>query len=246
MGLKLRLLFCLSLGWSSFGCAPPQREKQAEGGAELEIVAQNLQVPWDLAFAGGNLYFTERSGKLSVLRQGEKKPRFLLKLIGILTGGKGGSMGLAFHPRFETNGYLYISYIYESESRGLKNRIVRYTLDGERSMEPKVICDNLPGGWVHNGCRLRFGPDAKLYATTGDAGQKEIAQQLTSLGGKLLRMNDDGSVPAANPFPDSFVYSYGPRNGQRLDWHLVTRELYEAEHGPWAGTRSTLLRVGST
>ncbi len=99
-------------------------------------------------------------------------------------------------------------------------------------MDEEVILDRIPGGNIHDGGRLKFGPDRKLYVTTGETGRGELAQDLDSLSGKILRMNPDGSVPGDNPFEGSLVYSYGLRNPQGLAWHPVTGDLYSTEHGP--------------
>jgi len=95
-----------------------------------------------------------------------------------------------------------------------------------------VLVDGIPGARNHNGGRIAFGPDGKLYAATGDAGRGELAQDTGSLAGKVLRMNSDGSVPDDNPFPGSLVYSYGHRNPQGLAWHPETGQLLAPEHGP--------------
>ena len=104
---------------------------------------------------------------------------------------------------------------------------------GDQGGSEEIILDRFPGAAAHDGCRLKFGPDGKLYATTGDATQRTQAQDVNSLAGKILRLNPDGSVPDDNPFgPGSLVYSYGHRNPQGLAFHPVTGSLYETEHGP--------------
>jgi glucose/arabinose dehydrogenase len=95
-----------------------------------------------------------------------------------------------------------------------------------------VILEGIPAAQYHAGCRLRFGPDGKLYATTGDATNGKIAQDMRSLGGKTLRLEPDGSIPADNPFPGSPVFSLGHRNAQGLDWDPVSGLQLQTEHGP--------------
>lgn len=97
--------------------------------------------------------------------------------------------------------------------------------------EDKTILNNLTGGQIHNGGRLRFGPDEKLYVLTGDAARPELAQRSDRLEGKVLRMNDDGTIPDDNPTKGSLVYSLGHRNPQGITWHTLTEELIETEHG---------------
>lgn len=96
----------------------------------------------------------------------------------------------------------------------------------------KIILDDIPAARFHAGCRIAFGPDNKLYITTGDGTNKEVAQQLDSLGGKILRINTDGSIPQDNPFPNSAIFSLGHRNPQGIDWYPGTDILFQTEHGP--------------
>lgn len=197
----------------------------------VEVVAKNLTIPWSIAFAEGDLFFTERTGSLQVLRKGAGLPKLLARVSDVRAVGEGGLMGLAFHPSFATNRYIYLSYTYSVGSNAF-NKVVRYTLSNDSLSGSLVIIDRLPGSGVHNGCRIRSGPDGKLYVTTGDAAQGDIAQDLSSLGGKILRLNDDGSIPSDNPFKGSPVYSLGHRNGQGIDWHPTLGILFESEHGP--------------
>src|SRR6059058_5491955 len=107
-------------------------------------------------------------------------------------------MSLALHPQFASNHFLYLSYAYNSN--GQQVRVVRYRETPNGFVDRKVIIENVPAAQFHAGCRLRFGPDGKLYITTGDSTKRELAQQMDSLAGKTLRLNDDGTVPSDNPF----------------------------------------------
>ena len=145
-------------------------------------------------------------------------------------------MGMTLHPQFSQNHLLYLAYAYSS-SGGERVRVVRFRETGGGLTERKVIIEDIPAAQFHAGTRLRFGPDGKLYVTTGDATTREIAQRLDSLGGKVLRLNDDGTVPTDNPFvgrPDARpeIWSYGHRNSQGIDWQPGTNLLFETEHGP--------------
>lgn len=187
---------------------------KASARYRLAEIARGLEVPWSMAFApDGRVFVTERPGRLRVLRDGKLVTRPLFTFPGVSTQSEEGLMGLALHPKFATNHLLYVSYASKSGD-GLRVRVERYRENGETLLEPKVILDNIPAAKYHAGCRLRFGPDGKLYITTGDATKGKIAQDLRSLGGKILRINDDGSVPEDNPFPGSPVFSYGHRNPQ--------------------------------
>ncbi len=197
----------------------------------VEVVAQNLEIPWALAFApDGRLFVTERPGRLRVLKEGK------LHLVGTLAEvvhiGEGGLMGLALHPRFAQNHLLYVCYTTRSQKGKLINRVVRYREEGGRLEGAQVILDHIPGARYHDGCRLRFGPDQKLYVTTGDALERGLAQKGDSLAGKILRLNDDGTIPADNPFPNSPIFTLGHRNPQGLDWHPEAGVALSTEHGP--------------
>ena len=108
---------------------------------------------------------------------------------------------------------------------------MRYREVGNTLGEPVVILDRVGAADIHDGARVKFGPDRKLYVTMGDVANPSTAQDLGALTGKILRLNDDGTVPADNPFPGSPIYSYGHRNPQGIDWQPVTGELWATEHG---------------
>ncbi len=197
----------------------------------VEVVATGLEVPWALAFApDGRIFVTERPGRIRVIENGRLRPE-PVAVLPVAATGEGGLMGLALDPNFAQNGYLYVMYTYRAGG-ALRNRISRLTLQGNTAGDEVILIDNIPGAGIHDGGRLAFGPDGKLYATTGDAAQRNLAQQLDSLAGKILRLNPDGSIPIDNPFPGSYVYSYGHRNPQGLAWHPTTGQLYSTEHGP--------------
>jgi len=139
------------------------------------------------------------------------------------------------HPDFAGNHLLYVAYSYRSD--GKRDRIVRYRENGTSVTDRTLIIEDIPAAQFHAGCRLRFGPDRKLYITTGDATDRQLAQRLDSLAGKILRLNDDGTVPADNPFVNQQgarpeVWSYGNRNSQGIDWQPETNTMFETEHGP--------------
>ncbi|MBI4044981.1 MAG: PQQ-dependent sugar dehydrogenase [Candidatus Diapherotrites archaeon] len=193
---------------------------------ELETVAQNLEIPWSLGFLpDGKLIFTERGGKIKIVEQGT-----IHEVEGVAHLGESGLQGLAIDPGFSGNGFVYVYYTY-SEGIGLFNRVSRFELKDNSMHGETILIEGIPGNVFHDGGRIKFGPDKKLYIATGDAGTEELSQDKNSLAGKMLRINADGSIPPDNPF-GSAVFSMGHRNVQGFDWRPVTGELLATEHGP--------------
>ncbi|MHB1294832.1 MAG: PQQ-dependent sugar dehydrogenase [Anaerolineae bacterium] len=209
----------------------PTEAPPAALAPQADLVATDLQVPWALAFApDGRLFFTERPGRVRVIVDGVLRERPVAELP-VAAEGEGGLLGLALDPAFSENGYLFVMYTYAQDGE-LRNRVSRLTVEDEAATSELILLEGIPGGRNHDGGAVAFGPDGKLYIGTGDAGQRDLAQELTSLAGKILRLNSDGSVPDDNPFSGSPVYSYGHRNPQGLAWHPETGRLYATEHGP--------------
>lgn len=178
-----------------------------------EVIASDLKNPWSLVFVDGRPMFSQR-GRATISTIVDGEVAVVLHVPEVVAAAEGGLLGLAVSHA--DPGHLYAYYTAATD-----NRVVRYPvvqIDGLVSLgEPDVILDGIPKARGHNGGRLAFGPDSKLYISTGDAGERSRSQDLDSLGGKILRLNPDGSVPADNPF-DSPVWSYGHRNVQGMAW----------------------------
>lgn len=211
----------------------------------FEVVASNLEIPWAIDFADdGRIFFTERVGRVRMIDSSGSlvdEPVFAPEAA---RTGEAGMLGLALDPGFGENGRIYVYYTYLDESGDLWNRVSRLAESGSEEYDEHVLIDKIPAAGIHDGGRIKFGPDGKLYITTGDAANPGLSQDLKSLAGKILRIEPDGSIPDDNPFPGSMVYSYGHRNPQGLAWHPVTKELYSTEHGPIGNDEINIIQAG--
>lgn len=207
-------------------------------------VATNLDIPWSMAFASdGRLFVTERPGRVRILDLVSRTSELAVTLDDVYTEGEAGLLGLALDPEFVQNRLVYLYYSARLPSGGRVNRVVRYREAGSRLGERVVLLDDIPAGQIHDGGRLRFGPDGLLYISAGDAANATLAQDLGSLAGKILRINRDGTTPRDNPFA-SPIYSYGHRNPQGFDWHPLTGGLWESEHGNTGNDEINVIDAG--
>jgi glucose/arabinose dehydrogenase len=208
---------------------------------QMEVLVENLEVPWAIAFLPDNSFLiTERNtGNVYHYENGATKNVGNLKS---KWTGEGGLLGITVDPEFEQNKYVYVYYLYDGKYENNLNRVSRFEYKNELKNE-KIILDEIPGAELHNGGRIAFGPDNKLYITTGDAKIPSLSQDLSSTAGKILRINPDGSIPEDNPFPGSPVYSYGHRNPQGLAWHNGV--LFAPEHGPIQDDEINIIKPGT-
>lgn len=202
----------------------------------VETVATGLEVPWGFAFLPNrNLLFTERPGRVRLIENGKLRAEPVYVVPDVEPSSESGLMDISIHPNFSTNNFVYLAYAYNKD--GKRDKVVRYKFDGNKLTEPKVIIEDMPAAANHAGMRARFGPDGKLYVTVGDATDWNDAQDNNSLAGKTLRLNDDGTVPADNPFVGKAgyrpeIFSTGHRNAQGLAWQPGTGLMFQTEHGP--------------
>ncbi|HEX7259357.1 MAG TPA: PQQ-dependent sugar dehydrogenase [Candidatus Saccharimonadia bacterium] len=196
-----------------------------DNSKDIETIAQNLTVPWGIAFLpGGDLLVTERSGTLQRIGKDNQKHA----IDGVQHVGEGGLLGVALDPKFSANHRIYL-YMTTKTGNALTNRIERYVYENRVLSQRQIILQNIPGEANHDGGRLAFGPDGFLYVTTGDAGNSALAQNKSSLAGKILRLTADGLPAPGNPL-NSTIYSYGHRNPQGLAWDKQG-QLWATEHG---------------
>ncbi|WP_073947740.1 PQQ-dependent sugar dehydrogenase [Streptomyces kebangsaanensis] len=218
---------------SSSGQAPGESTPPAKGSVKvLRTVAEGLNSPWGLApIPGGGLLVSSRD-KATITRVDERtgKKTELGTVPGVAPEGEGGLLGIALSPDFASDHMIYAYFTSASD-----NRVVRMLYDarkpaGQQLGAPDTIFKGIPKGFIHNGGRIAFGPDRMLYVGTGETGDRGLAQDRKSLGGKILRLTPEGEPAPGNPFPGSPVYSYGHRNVQGLAWDDKQR-LFASEFG---------------
>jgi aldose sugar dehydrogenase len=201
----------------------------AFGDLNVDVLVDGLNNPWEIVFGpDGEIYFTERDGRIwKIGESGEVKVIQTFPKSGSIEGG---TLGLALHPEFEKNKKIYV-YQTNLELDFFQNKVFSFRVDNNTLTEKQIIIDDIPGAPWHDGGRIKFGPDGKLYITTGDAINPGWSQDLSSLAGKILRINPDGTIPDDNPFDSSPVFSYGHRNPQGIAWSQDGM-LVSSEHGP--------------
>ncbi|GGZ77542.1 hypothetical protein GCM10010389_14130 [Streptomyces echinoruber] len=198
----------------------------------LRTVADGLKTPWGLApLPDGDLLVSSRDdGTITRIDTGSGRKTVLGEVSGVSPAGEGGLLGIALSPHYASDHMVYAYFTSASD-----NRIVRMLYDakkpaGEQLGAPDTVFKGIPKGAIHNGGRIAFGPDGMLYAGTGESGERDLAQDRKSLGGKILRMTPEGEPAPGNPFPGSVVYTYGHRNVQGLAWDGRQR-LFASEFG---------------
>ncbi|MCL6472023.1 MAG: PQQ-dependent sugar dehydrogenase [Firmicutes bacterium] len=195
-----------------------------------------LNQPIAMAFTPDRrIFITERIGRIRVFANHRllRKPFATVNVPQLSGYNETGLLGIALHPNFQAQPYVYIYHTYVKNGR-LTNRVVRFKENESNTAapEPEVIVDNIPGGRIHNGGILAFGPDGNLYISTGETGNRSLAQDISSTAGKILRVRPDGKIPDDNPFKNSPVYSYGHRNVFGMAFDPKTKALYITENGP--------------
>lgn len=205
--------------------------------AKTKVLAKGLSVPWSIAFLpGGDALVSERaSGWISRIPEGGGKPRRVMRIRKAdANAGEGGLLGLALSPRYRKDRLVYA---YVTTKRD--NRVVRFRLGGKI----RPILTGIKRNTYHDGGRIAFGPDRRLYIGTGDAGNAPVAQKRKSLNGKILRINPNGSIPRSNPGRRSPVWSMGHRNVQGFDWDRRGR-MWASELGGDRWDEVNLIRRG--
>ncbi|KAF6245811.1 PQQ-dependent sugar dehydrogenase [Nitrosopumilus sp. b2] len=206
------------------------------------ILAENLDKPRSIAVSDNRIFVTEKDGFIRVIENDKQleSPLAALRSANVFDGGL---LGITLHPNFSENHYLYVFLTYE-ENGNLWNKILRITESENKLKDAETIFDKIPGSSFTNGGFIKFGPDEKLYVGTGTVSDSShLPQDINSLSGKILRLNDDGSIPEDNPFSNSPVYSLGHRNPQGMTWD-DNGNLYVAEFGPEKNDEINVILAG--
>ena len=208
----------------------------------VTILAKNLDKPRAIAVSDNRVFVTEKDGFIRVIEDGNllESPLAAFRPANVFDGGL---LGIALHPNFSNNHYIYVFLTYE-EDGDLWNKILRITESENKLQDAETIFDKIPGSSFTNGGFIKFGPDRKLYVGTGTVSDaSHLPQDLNSLSGKILRLNDDGTIPDDNPFLDSPVYSLGHRNPQGMTWD-DDGNLFVAEFGPEKNDEINIIQAG--
>jgi glucose/arabinose dehydrogenase len=220
------------------------QEELPDAAIKTEILTSSLNFPWELVYGPDNfIWITERGGKISRLNPGSGVVALVYTIPDVNSVGEGGLLGMALHPDFLANPYVYVVYNYGSGS-AYKEKVVRFTYTTTNSTltSPLVLLDQIPAASNHDGSRLLITADQKLLISTGDANNEAQAQNKASLSGKILRINLDGSIPADNPIAGNPLWTYGHRNPQGLV--MANNKLYSSEHGPNNDDEVNLIEKG--
>jgi len=211
---------------------------------KTEDVATGLDNPWSLVFApDGRLFVTEPAGRLRVVTSTGLFAQPVLNITSQSAGFEAGLTGMDLDPAFAANGVLYIHFC-SNLADGLHCRVGHVTVTGNTGTLDTIIFDYKAQAADHTGGRLKVGPDHLLYLSTGDHGTAAAAQDVTSMNGKILRMNLDGTAAAGNPFPaNPFVFALGFRDPQGLAFDAVGN-LYGTDHGPTSNDEVNLITAG--
>ncbi len=208
----------------------------------VTILAKNLNKPRAIAISDDRIFVTEKDGTIRVIQNNTllESPLATLRTADVFDGGL---LGITLHPNFSNNHYLYVFLTYD-EDGNLWNKILRITEFENKLVDAETILDYIPASSFTNGGFIKFGPDEKLYVGTGTVSDaSHLPQDLNSLSGKILRLNDDGSIPYDNPFPNSPIYSLGHRNPQGMTWD-DDGNMFVAEFGPEKNDEINLIQAG--
>ena len=230
-------------------------------GFKQATVAEGLERPWGMAWLpDGSMLISEKAGRLRLLKNGVLEPTPIAGVPSVMSSGQGGLMDVSIHPRFAENRFLYLTYA-SGTADANRTRIARARFDGKALQDLRVIFEvsQVKSGTQHFGSRILWLPDGTMLVAIGDGGNPPVqlegdlirkqAQNLRSRLGKIVRLNDDGSIPRDNPFAtnvnaDPAIWSYGHRNIQGIAFDPGTKRVWVTEHGARGGDELNLAEAG--
>jgi Glucose/sorbosone dehydrogenases len=245
--LATLLFICLS----TMVYRPVQADEIINAGTEkirINVLTDKLNAPWSMAFLpDGRILVTEKNGQLRMIENGKLLPQAIAGAPKVVDSGQGGLLDVALHPQYAQNGWLYLSYSARGAD-GVGTEVMRAKLQGMSLTESEIVFSQTPkiSGGNHFGSRIVFDREGYMYITMGDRGDKERAQRLEQHIGKVVRLHDDGRVPAVNPFVGKSpaqpeIFSLGHRNVQGAAVHPASGKIWTHEHGPQGGDEINIL-----
>jgi aldose sugar dehydrogenase len=256
------IMLSASIGlMSTIGVTADKREDKkafSEANLKVDTVATGLTMPWASALLpNGDLLVTERGGKLRLVKDGKLDPQEISGIPEVLYKGQGGLLDIALHPDYKTNGWIYISYSSpkkageEGDDGGANTALMRAKLKDHALTDIQQLFKAIPNvkANVHYGGRIVFDKKGYVFLSLGERGQKENSQSLAKDQGKVVRLHEDGKIPADNPFVKTEgarpeIWTYGHRNPQGLIINPTTGVIWEHEHGPQGGDELNIIEKG--
>lgn len=252
--LSTILLICLF----AVGCNAPKNKNDVaisvkpQRSYTIEMVVDNLSNPWGMTWLpDGSMLITEKSGELIHFKDGKKTP--VKNVPKVYNRGQGGLLDIALHPNYTKNGWIYFTYASEDgEEKGGHTKLSRAKLEGDALVSLEDLYKATPNttSGQHFGSRIVFDNEGFLYFSIGERGERDVnPQDITRDGGKIYRLNDDGSIPQDNPFVGKegldAIYTYGNRNPQGMTIHPTTGNIWIHEHGPKGGDEINIIEKGA-
>lgn len=250
---KLSFLF-LSLSFFVASCQNSSKIVHDKSiSFKVENIVDDLEIPWGMAFLpDGSILISEQTGELILFNEGNKT---LIKDVPkVYNNNQGGLLDIELHPNYDQNGWIYFTYSsnIENDGKGGNTTIMRAKLLNNKLVDQEILYKAVPNTkkGQHFGSRLEFDRDGYLYFSVGDRGNRDVnPQDINRDGGKIYRINDDGSIPTDNPFYNidgakKAVFSYGHRNPQGMAIHPITGKIWIHEHGPQGGDEINIINAG--
>ena len=255
MNLNYSFIIAFLCSSACFSCrSQPSEIGPNNSKIEYERVVGGLNNPWGMVFLpSGDILVTEKKGDIKIIRNGKLLDESIDGVPDVYVSGQGGLMDIELHPKYEQNGWIYLSYA-SSDGSGRRSNttIARFKFDGKRLTNKKILYKSVPNttAGAHFGSRLEFDRDGYLFFSIGDRHNRNVnPQNISRDNGKIYRILDDGSIPDDNPFIDKSgakraIYSYGHRNPQGLAMDPSTGKMWSHEHGPRGGDEVNLIQPG--